>query len=93
MSKPIKQRHCLITRDKQIQFVSDVTLRWVNIYRHFEDVLSLTGSSTARTEDMECLILMEAMRYFETSGNVYRPTSKGKGTVHPITGHEGPEGE
>ena len=53
-------------------------------------VLSFTGSITARGQDVECLIQMEALRYFETSGNVYRPTSEVKGKVHSRTGHEGP---
>ena len=54
-------------------------------------VLSYLGSSTARSQDVECLIQTEVLRYFETSGNVYRPTSKGKCKVHPGTGHEGPK--
>ena len=53
-------------------------------------VLSFTQSSTA-SQDVECLIPMEALRYLETSGNVYRPTSKGNGKFHPRIGHEGTE--
>ena len=56
-------------------------------------MLSYLGSSTARSQDVECLIQIEALRYFETSGNVYRPTSNGKGKFHPGTRHEGPKME